>query len=616
MSADFTPEKEDYKILTPFKMQVLTNFPYIEADFDALTNYQLLCKIVEYLNNVIANENELTEQVTSLYNAYVALQAYVNDTLETIDGHVEELENYMDNYFNNLDVQEEINFKLDQMALDGSLTDLIKRYVDPIYEAYEAEIDSSISSITTSINTVNNKVDSLSSGSPAGVYSTVSALETDDPDHDKIYIVSADGNWYYYDTTLTAWTAGGTYQATSFPEVEDIRLGADGITYSSAGNAVRSQIEKITDGTSILNENITFDLEDGYYDNSGNYNTSHANGESTTDDYIDVTDLKVYLSYTGTITGGLWLAFVFFDTNKTFISRNVKSNQEWNNYITFPSNAKYFKVCARMGTNTSLKMHYEGKSFLDTVDEEIDLKINGIPTTDMYYLVNHRGYLTDYPENTLPAFYGSVLHGFKYIETDVQFTSDNVPVLLHDATIDRTSNGTGNIADLTYSQVSSYDFGSWKGSQFTGTKIPTLEELCKFVKLYDIKVYLELKQSSYTSAQINIIYNTIYNAGVLDKFTFISFEYDSLNAIKILDDSCDFGLLFDKAELNEYNIGAVQSLKSDNNFTFADLNYAKITDAYLATLIQTIPVALWLINGVQNIVNITDDVVSITTNYL
>jgi hypothetical protein len=95
MSANFTPEKEDLKILTPFKMQVLTNFPYIEADFDALTNYQLLCKVVEYLNNVIANENEVTEQVTSLYNAYVSLQNYVNT------------------YFDNLDVQSAINNKLD-----------------------------------------------------------------------------------------------------------------------------------------------------------------------------------------------------------------------------------------------------------------------------------------------------------------------------------------------------------------------------------------------------------------------------------------------------------------------------------------------------------------------
>ena len=180
MSADFTPEKEDYKILTPFKMQVLTNFPYIEADFDALTNYQLLSKVVEYLNNVITNENEVTEQVTSLYNAYVSLQNYVN------------------NYFDNLDITGEVSAKLDEMANDGTLTNLISQYVDPIYTAYEEEINTDISNykrginnivsnqnieiatfkstINSEVQTIDNKVNSATSGSPAGVYATVAAL--------------------------------------------------------------------------------------------------------------------------------------------------------------------------------------------------------------------------------------------------------------------------------------------------------------------------------------------------------------------------------------------------------------------------------------------------------
>ena len=188
MSADFTPEKEDYKILTPFKMQVLTNFPYIEADFDALTNYQLLCKIVEYLNGVIHNENEITKQVTSLYNAYVSLQNYVND------------------YFDNLDVQEEINNKLDQMAESGELTTLIGAYVQPLLTAFESEV-------RADLGDMQSEIESVASGSPAGVYATVDALTTADPNHSKIYLVTADGKWYYHNGTT--WIAGGTYQGTS-----------------------------------------------------------------------------------------------------------------------------------------------------------------------------------------------------------------------------------------------------------------------------------------------------------------------------------------------------------------------------------------------------------------
>lgn len=97
--------------LTPFKLAVLQNFPYIEADFDALTDYGLLCKVVEYLNNVIANQNVVQDNVTALNTAFT------------------ELKNYIDNYFTNLDVQDEINNKLDQMAESGQLQEIIDKYL-------------------------------------------------------------------------------------------------------------------------------------------------------------------------------------------------------------------------------------------------------------------------------------------------------------------------------------------------------------------------------------------------------------------------------------------------------------------------------------------------------
>lgn len=92
-----------YKKLTPFKRCVLQNFPFIEQDFDSLTNYGLLCKIVEYLNNVISSQNQVINNITALNNAFI------------------ELKDYIDNYFDNLDVQEEINNKIDEMVESGEL---------------------------------------------------------------------------------------------------------------------------------------------------------------------------------------------------------------------------------------------------------------------------------------------------------------------------------------------------------------------------------------------------------------------------------------------------------------------------------------------------------------
>ena len=102
----------DYKKICPFKWFVLQNFPFIEADFDAITNYQLLCKVDEYLNKVINNVNDIGEQTENLTNGFISLQNYVN------------------NYFDNLDVQEEINNKLDEMVEDGTLENIIESYLN------------------------------------------------------------------------------------------------------------------------------------------------------------------------------------------------------------------------------------------------------------------------------------------------------------------------------------------------------------------------------------------------------------------------------------------------------------------------------------------------------
>ena len=101
----------DYKNLTPFKWYVLENFPFIEADFDAITNYQLYCKVVEYLNKTIENMNQIGEQMENVTNAMTDLQDYVN------------------NYFSELNIQNEINNKLDDMAQDGTLAEIINQEV-------------------------------------------------------------------------------------------------------------------------------------------------------------------------------------------------------------------------------------------------------------------------------------------------------------------------------------------------------------------------------------------------------------------------------------------------------------------------------------------------------
>lgn len=101
-----------YKNLYPFKWFVLQNFPFIEADFDSITNWQLFCKLGEEMNKIIEKVNQAGEQTENLTNAFIELQNYVN------------------NYFENLDVQEEINNKLDEMVESGEFDELLSEYLN------------------------------------------------------------------------------------------------------------------------------------------------------------------------------------------------------------------------------------------------------------------------------------------------------------------------------------------------------------------------------------------------------------------------------------------------------------------------------------------------------
>lgn len=88
----------------------------------------------------------------------------------------------------------------------------------------------------------------------------------------------------------------------------------------------------------------------------------------------------------------------------------------------------------------------------------------------------HRGDVRHAPENTLPAFRSAVEKGAHMIEFDVAPTRDGKLVLMHDATVDRTTDGTGRVDALSFDEIRALDAGAWFGPDFAGTRVPTLEE--------------------------------------------------------------------------------------------------------------------------------------------
>ncbi len=88
----------------------------------------------------------------------------------------------------------------------------------------------------------------------------------------------------------------------------------------------------------------------------------------------------------------------------------------------------------------------------------------------------HRGAMDTHPENTIEAFKEAIRLHVQMIELDVRLTKDKKLVILHDETVDRTTNGTGKIADLTLAQIKKLDAGSWKAQEFKNMRIPTFRE--------------------------------------------------------------------------------------------------------------------------------------------
>jgi glycerophosphoryl diester phosphodiesterase len=107
-------------------------------------------------------------------------------------------------------------------------------------------------------------------------------------------------------------------------------------------------------------------------------------------------------------------------------------------------------------------------------------------------VIAHRGEHLHHPENTLPAFQAAIDAGADYFELDVRTTSDGKFVIMHDSTVDRTTNGTGDVHTLTFDQIRALDAGAKFSAAFAGTKVPTLDEAFDLAH-GKINVYVDTK---------------------------------------------------------------------------------------------------------------------------
>lgn len=108
-------------------------------------------------------------------------------------------------------------------------------------------------------------------------------------------------------------------------------------------------------------------------------------------------------------------------------------------------------------------------------------------------VVAHRGYSSKAPENTMAAFEMALDVGSDGLELDVHLTKDGEVVVIHDHTLERTSNGVGIVEQYTLAELQKLDAGSWFSPEFAGEHLPSLREVCELVKDKDILFNVELK---------------------------------------------------------------------------------------------------------------------------
>ncbi|KGP72151.1 glycerophosphodiester phosphodiesterase [Pontibacillus yanchengensis] len=163
----------------------------------------------------------------------------------------------------------------------------------------------------------------------------------------------------------------------------------------------------------------------------------------------------------------------------------------------------------------------------------------------------HRGASHFAPENTMPAFELAINVGAEGIETDVQLTKDNIPVLIHDETLHRTTNGSGYVKDHTYNELKTLDAGSWFAPKYQGTSLVTLEEFLTWAQDQSIYINIELKNNIIDYSNIeSIVYEYIKAFNLQSRVIISSFNPNSVKRFGKLTNEIETALLLSQRSRN------------------------------------------------------------------
>ena len=177
---------------------------------------------------------------------------------------------------------------------------------------------------------------------------------------------------------------------------------------------------------------------------------------------------------------------------------------------------------------------------------------------DRPLVIGHRGAASHAPENTLASFRAGLQAGADWIELDVRLSRDGWPMVIHDATLDRTTNGFGPVAEATREELSALDAGVWRGPEFRGERLPDLAAALAEIPT-PARVVVELKAESPGERELRkVVLRVIREAGRVPDVVVSSSRWELLHGLDRIEPGLETALVHRSAERRDPVAAAIE----------------------------------------------------------
>jgi glycerophosphoryl diester phosphodiesterase len=173
----------------------------------------------------------------------------------------------------------------------------------------------------------------------------------------------------------------------------------------------------------------------------------------------------------------------------------------------------------------------------------------------------HRGCSGTYPENTLAAYRAAAKLPIDGVEIDVHLSKDEKMVVIHDEKINRTTNGKGYVKDMTLAELQTYDCGSWFSEEWSGERIPTLEEVLEVFQDTHHRLNIDIKSDIFPYVGlVDKVINLVRKRGLLDRVIISSFNHEDVQKVCLETDAAS-ALLTSQIYVDIYDYARVIGTK-------------------------------------------------------